>query len=309
MTVALYTHPACLAHDTGPGHPESAERLRAVLEALAPADFPDLIRREAPEATRAEIGLVHSSAYIDRVLAACPTEGRGQLDAETPLSPGSRVAALRAAGAVVAAVQAVLAGEVRRAFCAIRPPGHHAEPKRREATSGFCLFNNIAIGAAVALQDKNCRRVAIVDFDVHHGNGTQDFAWESPNVFYASTHQASLYPFTGFPDESGGCRNILNVQLKVKTGSVDFRRAYDDQIIPALTAFAPDLILISAGFDAHADDPLGDLRLTVEDFAYVTRCLCRVGTGRVVSALEGGYDPDSLAACVAAHVDALENAP
>ena len=300
----LYTHPACLAHDPGPGHPESPARLRAVLEALDDPRFAAAERIQAPRATREQLGRVHDAALIDRIFASAPHEGHAQLDPDTAMSPDSLEAASRAAGAVCAAVDALIDGSHTRAFCAVRPPGHHATHK---TAMGFCLFNNIAIGAAQALV-RGIERIAIVDFDVHHGNGTQDIFWHEPRVLYASTHQWPLYPGTGARAETG-VGNIVNAQLPAGAGSTEFRAAVQETVLPRLHGFRPQLVMISAGFDAHRLDPLASLNLEADDYAWVTRELVGVARehaqGRVVSSLEGGYSLNALRECTAAHVAAL----
>jgi acetoin utilization deacetylase AcuC-like enzyme len=305
MTTLLYTHPACLDHDPGQFHPESPARLQAVLEALDGPDFARLERREAPEAALDDIARVHPRGLIERLLAAVPQAGHVGIDADTILSPGSGRAALRAAGAVAAAVDAVIGGEADNAFCAVRPPGHHAEPRR---PMGFCLFNNIAIGALRAREAHGLARVAVVDFDVHHGNGTQARFADDPSLFYASTHQFPLYPGTGAAGETG-VGNIVNVPLRPMAGSRDFRLGGYREIQPALDAFRPEMLLISAGFDAHRSDPLAQLLLEEADYTWVTEQLLEVARahagGRVVSALEGGYDLPALGASVAAHLRVL----
>ena len=317
MSTLLYSHPVCADHDPGPGHPESPGRLRSVLAALEGAAFKDLVRRDAPRADRGVIERVHPAAYVDRVLAAVPHGGRAELDGEpdvgqvyldgdTVLSPASGEAALRAVGAVVEAVDRVMAGAAANAFCAIRPPGHHAEPDR---AMGFCLFNNVAIGAFHAHAVHGCERIAVVDFDVHHGNGTEAAFLPHAHLFYASTHQFPAYPGTGARDETGPLGNIVNVTLAPGTGGPAFRAAYDDIILPRLRDFAPDFLLISAGFDAHAADPLAQINLTEDDFIWVTGALLDVAgetaAGRVVSVLEGGYDLGALGRSAAGHVAAL----
>ncbi len=305
MTTLLYSHPACLEHDTGAGHPERADRLRAIEGALGGADFAALDRREAPRATDAQLQLVHPQSYVERIFAAIPAEGHAMLDMDTIVSPGSGEAARRAAGAVCAAVDAVMAGEAGNGFCAVRPPGHHAEPER---AMGFCLFNNIAIGALHAREAHGLRRVAVVDFDVHHGNGTQAVFAGDADLFYASTHQWPHYPGSGAKGERG-VGNIFNEPLPSGSGSGEFRAAYRERILPALDDFAAEFILVSAGFDAHADDPLASLNLEEDDYAWVTLEIMKVAAkrcaGRVVSALEGGYNLDALGASAAAHVGAL----
>ncbi|MBO9663818.1 histone deacetylase family protein [Dokdonella sp.] len=303
MSVAIYTHPSCREHDTGPGHPESPARLAAVLEALAEPRFAALPRIEAPRATRAQLARVHAPALIEQVLDP-DAPGWRPLDADTWMSPASAEAALRAAGAVVAAVDASLADPRRRAFCAVRPPGHHATP---DQAMGFCLFNNVAVGAAHALA-QGVERVAVVDFDVHHGNGTQDIFWNTPNVLYASSHQSPLYPGSGARDEVGA-GNIVNAPLLPESGSAAFRAAYEILVLPALEAFAPQLVLISAGFDAHRLDPLANLNLDADDYAWLTARLVELANrhaeGRLVSSLEGGYSLTALRESTAAHVAAL----
>ena len=303
--VAIFADPACLEHDTGPGHPERADRLRAVEAALSAPAFAACARRAAPPAPRAWIERVHPPRAVDGVLAAIPERGYAHIDADTVVSPGSREAALRAAGAVCAAVEAVFDGAARRAFCAVRPPGHHAEPER---AMGFCLFNNIAIGAMHALAARGAERVAIADFDVHHGNGTQAAFESEPRMLFASSHQSPLYPGTGAASETGA-GNIVNMPLAPGAGGAEFRAAWERAFFDRLAAFHPSLILISAGFDAHRRDPLAALELVEDDYAWITRRLCAIADdscdGRIVSALEGGYDLDALAASAAAHVSAL----
>jgi acetoin utilization deacetylase AcuC-like enzyme len=305
MTTLLMTHPACFDHDPGRAHPESPARLKAVLSALEAPEFAALDRREAPRADLEQIARVHSRAYVDGVLAAVPQSGHRGLDPDTIVSPGSGEAALRAAGALTAAVDAVVRGEVSNAFCAVRPPGHHAEVDR---AMGFCLFNNVAVGAEQARRVHGLARVAVVDFDVHHGNGTQHMFETDADLFYASTHQSPLYPGTGAAEETG-VGNIVNAPLAPMSGSREFRAAISETVLPALSAFRPDLVMISAGFDAHADDPLASLRFHESDYEWVTRELMAVADtccgGRVVSTLEGGYDLEALAASAAAHVRAL----
>jgi acetoin utilization deacetylase AcuC-like enzyme len=309
VTTRLYSHPACLEHDPGAMHPERPARLSAILEVLGQPAFAGLERHEAPRAERAAIARVHPMAYVEAVLSNIPERGHAHFDADTAASPGSGEAALRAAGAVVAAVDAVMAGEADNAFCAVRPPGHHAEPGR---AMGFCLFNNVAVGALQARAAHGLERIAVVDFDVHHGNGTQAMFWDDAGLFYASTHQMPLYPGSGAASERGVHGNIVNAPLAPYDGSVAFRRAMDETVLPALARFAPQFVLISAGFDAHAQDPLANLELEAEDFAWATRELSQVAQthaeGRLVSTLEGGYDLGALAASAAAHVRALMEA-
>jgi acetoin utilization deacetylase AcuC-like enzyme len=306
MTTLLVSHPACLDHDTSPGHPESPARLRAILRALGAAEFEALQRIEAPPATRDQLLHVHPAAHVDGTFAAVPDAGYGRIDADTIVSPGSAEAALRAAGAVVAAVDAVIGGRAANAFCAVRPPGHHAEPMR---AMGFCLFNNVAVGALHAMRAHGLDRIAVMDFDVHHGNGTQALFEHETELFYASTHQSPLYPGTGSRHERGIAGNILNVPLPPGAGSGPFREAMTARVLPAIAAFRPDMVMVSAGFDAHAADPLAQLALTTDDFAWATRELCKLAGaccgGRLVSTLEGGYDLAALAASCAAHVREL----
>jgi acetoin utilization deacetylase AcuC-like enzyme len=310
MKTALFTHPACLEHELPVGHPECADRLRAIHWALEAEEFQSLDRREAPRASLEAIVRVHSAKMIAAIFDAIPTIDSGiphvLLDADTIVSPGSGEASLRAAGAVIAAVDAVIAGEAANAFCAVRPPGHHAE---RDAPMGFCLFNNVAIGALHARAVHGLERIAVVDFDVHHGNGTQHSFEADRDLFYLSTHQMPLYPGTGYPSERGRHGNILNLPLSPGAGSAEFRASMLEAGLPALEAFAPDLLLISAGFDAHAWDPLAGLALETADFAWITHELMALARGsaksRIVSTLEGGYDLEALARSAAAHVAAL----
>ena len=306
MTTLFYSHPASLDHDTGAMHPESPARFEAVLAALEAPGFAGLERREAPPVAPEQLARVHSQAYVDAVFKAIPETGHVNLDPDTIISPGSGEAARRAAGAVCAAVDAVAAGEADNAFCAVRPPGHHAEPAR---SMGFCLFNNVAVGALQARAAHGLERVAVIDFDVHHGNGTQAMFWGDAKLFYASTHQMPFYPGTGSVEERGVAGNIVNVPLAAMEGSLEFRRAMSATILPALKRFAPDFVLISAGFDAHEADPLAGLRLHEDDYTWATEELLAVARdscdGRLVSTLEGGYDLHALAASAAAHVGAL----
>ena len=302
MSLALYTHPAMQGHRPGAGHPERPERLTAVLEALDAANL-DLERTLARPASRAEIERVHPPRLVEAMFEAAPTEGLAAIDADTFMSPGSLEAALLAAGAVIQAVEAVARGETTRAFCAVRPPGHHAEPGR---PMGFCLFSSVAI-AARAAQAAGLARVAIIDFDVHHGNGTQAVVETDPSLFYASIHQSPLYPGTGDEDETG-VGNVVNAPAPPHAPRELWRRLFETRLIPALDAFAPDLVMISAGFDAHRLDPLAQQSLEAEDFAWATRAVVEAAAaakGRVVSSLEGGYDLDALGRSAAAHVEAL----
>ena len=297
----IVTHDACLRHEPGHGHPESPQRLVAVLQALADPQFDSVPVVQAPLATRAELERAHDAALVAAIFANAPDDGLVRIDADTTMSPGSLEAALRAAGAMLAAVDAVIAGPTRRAFCAVRPPGHHAT---RGTPMGFCLFNNVAVGALHAIESHGLERVAIVDFDVHHGNGTQDIFWRDGRVLYESTHQFPLYPGTGRPDERG-VGNIVNAVLPPGSGSATFREACERTILPALDAFAPQLVIVSAGFDAHRLDPLAGLDLDGDDYAWITRKLVALAdkhaNGRLVSSLEGGYSLEALRESVTAH--------
>jgi acetoin utilization deacetylase AcuC-like enzyme len=282
--------------------------LRAVLAALENPEFARLERREAPEAAREDLLRVHPRRHVEGIFAAVPKTGHVGIDADTVLSPGSGEAALRAAGAVVAAVDAVVAKEADNAFCAVRPPGHHAEPQR---AMGFCLFNNAAIGALRAREAHGLARVAVVDFDVHHGNGTQAAFEADDTLFYASTHQYPLYPGTGAASETG-IGNVVNVPLRPMAGSSQFRLGVTQRILPALDAFRPELVIVSAGFDAHRSDPLAQLMLDEADYTWVTEKLLEIAyrhaAGRLVATLEGGYDLCALAASAAAHIRVLMSA-
>jgi acetoin utilization deacetylase AcuC-like enzyme len=303
MPTALVTHPDCLGHVTPPGHPERVARLEAVLGAL---DGMDLMRISAPLAAEHDLMRVHPGRYLDSLRRAAPDRGFRALDADTHMSPGTLAAAFRAAGAAVRAVDLVLGGQAANAFCAVRPPGHHAE---RETAMGFCLLGNVAAAARHALDHHGLSRVAIVDFDVHHGNGTQDLVQDDPRILFASTHQMPLYPGTGASADVGPHGTILNVPLRAGTDGAGFRAAMERIVLPAVDAFRPELILVSAGFDAHRDDPLAGLRLTADDFGWITGRLCDLADahagGRLVSVLEGGYDLEALAASAAAHVTVL----
>jgi acetoin utilization deacetylase AcuC-like enzyme len=305
MTTWLITHPACLEHDTGFGHPESPERLRAILAALEAPEFQFLQRLEAPQASVEQIARVHDRDYVERMLASMPSAGQLALDGDTVICPRSGEAALRAAGALCMAVDAVMNGEVERAFCAVRPPGHHAEPAQ---AMGFCLFNNVAIGAAHARAVHKLKRVAVVDFDVHHGNGTERMFAGRKGYLYLSSHQSPLYPGTGATSDNRP-GNIFNLPLPPYTSGMDFRPMFQDELLRQLDEFKPELIFISAGFDGHIDDPLANLRLNERDYAWATDEIVSIARkhckGRVISTLEGGYDLPALTRSVVAHVKAL----
>jgi acetoin utilization deacetylase AcuC-like enzyme len=309
LTTLLLTHEACLAHETPHGHPECADRLRAIREYLSAPAFDGLIRKDAPIAKLLDASCVHPMAYLEELAAQVPVEGHEYVDADTVLSPHSLTAALHGVGAVMAGVDAVFSKRVDNAFCAIRPPGHHAQTA---LAMGFCLINTVAVGARYAQAEYGVSRVAIVDWDVHHGNGTQEIFWNDGSVMYASTHQMPLFPGTGAAHETGSHNTIVNVPLEAESTPEDFRRAFTDVILPRLAVFKPECILISAGFDAHIRDPLGSLSLTEEDFVWATRELMNLAhthaQGRIVSVLEGGYDLMALGSSVAAHVRELMRA-
>jgi acetoin utilization deacetylase AcuC-like enzyme len=306
VTTLLITHPACLAHDMGEGHPEQPDRLRAIERALESEVFQMLARDVAPRAEISAIERVHPLAYIETIRAGTPTQGRTAIDDDTSMSPGSFEAALRSAGGAIFAVDEVMTRKVRNAFVATRPPGHHAEVA---TPMGFCFFNNAAIAARHAQAAYGAERVAIVDFDVHHGNGTQNIFWDDPTVMYASTHEMPHYPGTGSIGERGEHDQIVNAPLRAGDGGEAFREAMEIAILPRIEAFSPDVVVISAGFDAHRRDVLGNLNLIEADYAWVTLRLMEIANlrcgGRVVSVLEGGYHLDGLARSVVAHTLAL----
>jgi acetoin utilization deacetylase AcuC-like enzyme len=306
MATALITHADCLHHVTPDGHPERVARLEHVHRALAPLD---LVRVTAEEATDADLARVHPQGYIDHIRASEPAKGLHQLDEDTWMSPGSVRAALLAAGGIMQAVDMVLGGEVGNAFCATRPPGHHAETAK---PMGFCLFGTAALAAKYALDVKGLSRVAVVDFDVHHGNGTQDLLWDEARALFITSQQMPLWPGTGAPEERGAHDNVMNLPLPPESGGAEMRARYEREAFPRLRAFEPELIIVSAGFDAHQDDPLAQLNWTVSDFEWITRGLCDIAResagGRLVSTLEGGYDLAALAASAKAHVEVLMEA-
>ncbi len=306
MGTALVTHADCLGHVTPEGHPERVARLEHVLHALAPLA---LQRVTAPMAAEADILRCHPAAYLARLRAALPDQGQVALDADTWMSPGSLDAAFRAVGAVLRGIDLVLGGEADNAFCAVRPPGHHAEA---EVPMGFCLFGNAALAVKHALDHHGLDRVAVVDFDVHHGNGTQALLWDEPRALLVTSQQMPLWPGSGRTGERGAHDNILNLPLPPGSGGMEMRVTYEHQAFPRLREFRPDLIVISAGFDAHADDPLAQLNWATGDFRWLTAQLCGLAGelcgGRIVSTLEGGYDLNALAAAARAHVEELMKA-
>jgi acetoin utilization deacetylase AcuC-like enzyme len=304
MPAALLTHPDCGLHEMGQGHPESPQRLRSVLAALESSGLAGkLLAREAPPAEREQLERVHEPDLVDMVFRAAPERGYAYLDPDTSMNPKSLSAALRAAGAVVKATDMVMAGEVNGAFCAVRPPGHHAT---RDRPMGFCMFNNVAVGAMHAIEHHGLERVCVLDFDVHHGNGTEDAFHDDPRVMLCSTFQHPYYPYSG---ADSGNEHIINVPLAAMTDGKGFRAAVERYWLPALEKYRPQLVFVSAGFDAHRDDPLAYLKLDDEDYRWVTEKLVEVADrhaeGRVVSTLEGGYNVDALGRCVVEHVGVL----
>jgi acetoin utilization deacetylase AcuC-like enzyme len=305
MTLLL-SHPASLNHQTPPGHPERPDRIRAVDETLSESRFDKLARELSPEGSLELVTLCHNEHYVDELRDIAPSKGQVYLDGDTSMSPGTWEAVMRAVGGAVAATDAVMTGAHHNAFVAMRPPGHHAETAR---PMGFCFFDHAAIAARYAQRKYGIARAAVVDFDVHHGNGTQDIFWADPTVMYCSTHQMPLFPGTGATGERGEHDNIVNAPLAPEDGGAKFRAAFENAILPNLRKFSPELIIISAGFDAHYRDPLASLNLRGEDFGWVTRKLIDIAEtsagGRIVSVLEGGYDLQGLKESVAEHVTAL----
>jgi acetoin utilization deacetylase AcuC-like enzyme len=305
LATLLITHDAGLDHLTPPGHPERVARLRTVQSALSGPGFSALLRDSAPKADTADLLRAHPASYLDRLQAALPEDGFVQLDPDTFLSAGSLDAAVRAVGGANAAVDAVLAGEATNAFVAMRPPGHHAE---KDTAMGFCLYSTVALAALRALDHHRLSRVAVLDFDVHHGNGTQDVLWDESRAMFVSSHQMPLYPGTGHMTERGAHGQVVNMPLAAGTGGEDMRGVWEPAL-ERVAEFSPDLILVSAGFDAHRDDPLAGLNWTEDDFVWITRAICDLADvvcgGRVVSSLEGGYDLDALDRSVTAHVREL----
>jgi acetoin utilization deacetylase AcuC-like enzyme len=309
MTTLLITHPASLNHATPPGHPERADRLRAINQVLAADRFNPLVRAEAPEGNLDLVTLCHNDHYVEEIRHLAPSSGLIYIDGDTSMSPGTWEAVMRGVGGAVAATDAVMSGTHNNAFVAMRPPGHHAETSR---AMGFCFFDNAAIAARHAQRKYGIGRAAVVDFDVHHGNGTQEIFWADPSVMYCSTHQMPLFPGTGSKGERGEHDTIVNAPLAAEDGSAKFRAAFENVILPELRKFSPELVIVSAGFDAHYRDPLASLNLRAEDFGWVTQKLMDVADtsagGRIVSVLEGGYDLQGLQESVAAHVSALMGA-
>ncbi|MFV0245477.1 MAG: histone deacetylase family protein [Qingshengfaniella sp.] len=309
MSTLLISHDDGLNHVTPPGHPEQVARLTAVMAALSDPGFDALIRQPAHEASDADLLRCHPQRYLDKVQAAVPAEGWHALDGDTHVMSGSVRAAKLAVGAAIQGVDAVLDGAARNAFCATRPPGHHAE---RETAMGFCIYGTIAIAAKYALDVRGLSRVAVIDFDVHHGNGTQDLLWDEERAFFASTHQMPLYPGSGAPGERGAHRQILNLPFRPGTDGAIYCPAFERTLLPAVDAFRPELILVSAGFDAHRDDPLAQMELTAQDFGWITDRICELADrhcgGKLVSTLEGGYDLQALGESAAEHVAALMQA-
>jgi acetoin utilization deacetylase AcuC-like enzyme len=309
MTTLLLSHPACLDHVTPPGHPERSDRLRAINEVLGEKRFDALVRGEAPEGNLDAVMLCHKEHYVTELRHVAPSSGMVYIDGDTSMSPGTWEAVMRGVGGALAATDAVMTGAHDNAFVAVRPPGHHAE---KATPMGFCFFDNVAIAARHAQRTYGIARAAVVDFDVHHGNGTQDIFWADKSVMYCSTHQMPLFPGTGAAGERGEHDTIVNAPLASEDGSAQFRAAFENRILPHLKKFAPELIIISAGFDAHYRDPLASLNLKAEDFGWVTQKLMDVASssagGRIVSVLEGGYDLQGLKESVATHVTALMGA-
>ena len=308
MTTIFISHPACLKHENGPGHPERPDRLRAIEKVLSHQVFEDLARQTAPDGTVEQIALAHPKNYIDLIEGAAPQSGYAFIDSDTSLNEHSWKAIMKSVGGITLAVDLIMEGRHKNAFVAMRPPGHHAEATR---AMGFCIFNNAAIAAHHARKVHGAERVAVVDFDVHHGNGTQDIFWSDKNLFYGSTHEMPLFPGTGALSETG-VGNIWNAPLKAGDTGKQFKTAMQERILPALKNFAPDFLIISAGFDAHKNDPLANLNLLEEDFGWITDELLEIAQkqcgGKVISTLEGGYDLEGLARSAGVHVQRLMQA-
>ena len=303
MTTAFITHSDCLKHETPPGHPEQVARLKHILQAVEDLN---LLRIEAPLAKKENILAVHPQSHIDLIHTSSPETGMSQLDGDTHMSPGTVTAAYRAAGGAICAVDTVISGKAKNAFVAVRPPGHHAEA---QIPMGFCIFGNVAIAAKHALDFHKLPKVAVIDFDVHHGNGTQDLLWNEPRALTVTSHQMPLWPGTGRAEERGEFDNVLNLPLAPNSDGALMRKVYTERVFPRVRSFNPDLILLSAGFDAHVDDPLAELNWGVDDFVWITSEVCNLArdccSSRVVSILEGGYNLDALAACSRAHIENL----
>ena len=306
MATVLISHSDCLKHITPENHPERVDRLISIMDSLKNFQDPDLVRLDAPEGSETDILRVHPIEYLDNLKQKSPVDGFVALDPDTFMSAGSLPAAMRGVGGIIKAVDLVMTNQANNVFVVTRPPGHHAE---KETSMGFCLFGNVSIAVKYALDHYKLPKVAVVDFDVHHGNGTQDILWSEKRSLFISSHQMPLYPGTGKENETGIENNILNIPLPPNTMGKDFRYLYENKVFPALEKFSPDLLLVSAGFDAHASDPLANINLVEEDFVWVTGRLCDLAdkhcNGRLVSTLEGGYDLDALAKCVTTHLKTL----
>lgn len=306
MSTLIISHKDCLSHIEPTGHPEQVMRLLEVVKRLKFEEFKNLIWKEAPIATNEQILLGHSKKYVEFIENIQKSNHITHLDADTYFGKGSLNAAKRGVGANISAVNAVMSGEFNNAFSAIRPPGHHAET---EKAMGFCIFNNVAIAAKYAIENHKLKRVAVVDFDVHHGNGTQEILWDDPNVLFVSTHQMPLWPGSGTHEEHGNHQNILNIPIQANTDGPAFRQKFDEIILPRLDSYKPEILIISAGFDAHYKDPLANIELMTEDYEWITHRLCDIADehadGRLISSLEGGYNLAALAESVAVHVKVL----
>lgn len=306
MSTLIISHKDCLSHIEPTGHPEQVMRLLEVVKRLKFEEFKNLIWKEAPIATNEQILLGHSKKYVEFIENIQKSNHITHLDADTYFGKGSLNAAKRGVGANISAVNAVMSGEFNNAFSAIRPPGHHAET---EKAMGFCIFNNVAIAAKYAIENHKLKRVAVVDFDVHHGNGTQEILWDDPNVLFVSTHQMPLWPGSGTHEEHGKHQNILNIPIQANTDGPAFRQKFDEIILPRLDSYKPEILIISAGFDAHYKDPLANIELMTEDYEWITHRLCDIADehadGRLISSLEGGYNLAALAESVAVHVKVL----
>lgn len=304
MSTAFISHPDCHDHDTGEDHPENSQRLSAIEDRLLSSRISDFVRYiDAPEVTREQLLRAHTAAYLEMIDAVMPQKGYARLDPDTVISPGTLQAARRAAGSVIMAVDQVIGGQVSNAFCSVRPPGHHAESDR---AMGFCIYSNIAIGVKHALEEHGLNKVAVVDFDVHQANGTEDILIGDDRVLYCSIFQHPFFPYTSLPENS---ERVVSIPLEASAASAEFRAAVSDHWLPALEQFQPQMIFVSAGFDAHRDDEMSYVSLTDADFRWVSEEIVRVAetsaSGRIVSALEGGYETNSLARCVESHMRVL----